>query len=367
MWVPKTDQIVFRSDRNGKLGMWLVRFKDGQSMGEPRLIKPDAGDFRPEGVSQDGSVFYRLENRATDVYQAIVDPQTLRVQGTPARVVDSYLGRNLLPVWSPSGDSFAYYSERDIGGDFRPVIRSSSGNEVMARGISVRNRTSFPNTPLRWCSDGGSLALLEGLRFRIFDSRTGDAKHPDRFLFRPPDAGVVAVESAVGPDCESVFAWVFQPGGERRKFGRYEVATGKETELLSDSGGAGVYSSAVSPDGRWFAFREALGGDKRTRIALLPTTGGPSRTLATGDLVRLSWTPDSKRLIFSQLYTSPDGQRGSEMFWVSVDGGVPQSTGIRVPDPLAPAPSLHPDGKRLLYSFTETSSELWVVRNLVTK
>ena len=35
MWVPDTDKLVFRSDRTGKEGIWMVGFKDGQTVGEP--------------------------------------------------------------------------------------------------------------------------------------------------------------------------------------------------------------------------------------------------------------------------------------------------------------------------------------------
>ena len=65
MWVPGTDRIGFRSDRKGKNGIWTVGFKDGAAAGDPVLIKPDAGDYTPLGVSRDGSTllwtFPRIE------------------------------------------------------------------------------------------------------------------------------------------------------------------------------------------------------------------------------------------------------------------------------------------------------------------
>jgi hypothetical protein len=39
--------------------------------------------------------------------------------------------------------------------------------------------------------------------------------------------------------------------------------------------------------------------------------------------------------------------------------------GIRMPG--ASAPSLHPDGKRILFSASELIEELWVLRNLPLK
>lgn len=51
----------------------------------------------------------------------------------------------------------------------------------------------------------------------------------------------------------------------------------------------------------------------------------------------------------------------NELYWVPVEGGTPPSMGIRMPG--ASAPSLNVDGRRILFSATERSSELWVLRN----
>ena len=45
-----------------------------------------------------------------------------------------------------------------------------------------------------------------------------------------------------------------------------------------------------------------------------------------------------------------------------MDGGAPQSMGIRMPG--VTAPSLNADGRRILFSAGESSNELWALRNL---
>lgn len=364
IWLPGSDRLVFRSGRSGKLAMWMLRFKDGQVVGEPVSIKSDMGDYRPVGASRDGSIFYRLENRVSDIYQAQVDPQTLLVQGSPARAVDTYLGRNMLPAWSPSGDSFAYYSERDLGGDYRPVVRHADGRETVPAGASASGQTPYPHRPLHWCSGGERFSLfLPDASVRTFDARTGEEKQPTgRFSRLEPVTETFWIEPAVSPDCEAAFGLIGTRANRERRFVRHHFATREQNELWAGTGDP-AYSAAVSPDGQWFAFREALGGDTRTQIAIVPTSGGAPRTLLTGDFLRLNWTPDSKRLILSQRYSYSDGRQGSEMVWISREGGSAQPMSLRVPDPLAPAPSLHPDGKRILYSGVETSSELWVLRD----
>ena len=92
-------------------------------------MKPDAGDYCPQGITRDGSLFYALSHRFDNVYQATVDAQTLRAQDAPARLVETYLGYNRQPSWSPSGDSFAYFSERDKIS--RLVVHHPGGKETV--------------------------------------------------------------------------------------------------------------------------------------------------------------------------------------------------------------------------------------------
>src|SRR5262249_28788477 len=129
MWIPNSDRFLFRSDRNGKSAIWTARFRDGELAGDPSLIKSDAGQYIPLGVSREGSLFYGIEHNSNNVYSAEVDPHSLRIIGTPALIVQTYVGRNWFPSWSRSGDSFAYYSEREMDNGYQLAIRTD-GKEV---------------------------------------------------------------------------------------------------------------------------------------------------------------------------------------------------------------------------------------------
>jgi Tol biopolymer transport system component len=154
---------------------------------------------------------------------------------------------------------------------------------------------------------------------------------------------------------------------QRRRIYRNEISTGKETDLLVDRGEAGNMP-LVSPDERWLVFHGNLEGSTKHSLLLLPIEGGALRALDIDDMQfpGLGWTPDSKRLLVSRRVKRVNGQGpDSELYWVSVEGGAPQSMGIRMNG--LSSPSLNPDGKRLLFSSTETSNELWVLRNLPLK
>jgi len=168
--------------------------------------------------------------------------------------------------------------------------------------------------------------------------------------------------TAYAPDCQSIYYSTYSFTANRRRIYRFDIATGKESELLADDG---FFSFPyASPDGRWLALTGNLPG-KGVGLLVMPTEGGPLRMLDeyASDMGVVSggvrWTPDSRRL----LYARP-AKRGEEfeLYSVPVEGGTPQSMGIRMPG--ASAASLHPDGKRILFSSSEDMEELRVLRNL---
>ena len=356
-WVPDTDKMTFRSDRTGKEGIWMVGFKNGQTVGEPKLVKPDAGDFTPAGVSRDGSLYYGISYKSTDVYTAAVDPETLRVQGTPNRLVESYIGHNMTPAWSPSGDSFAYFSEREANKGAQLIIRNPGGKEAVAA-APVNHAIEAPY----WCAADRLLSACTPNCYtrQPIDARTGEALAPKRIngLATPYQLGY-------SPDCNSVYVSSYIRSTQQRRIYQLDVETGKQTEMMSGRGEWAI-SPRVSPDSRWLALIGTLEGGKKAGLLVLPTAGGALRMLASGADYGPTWTPDSKRLMYTQEVRRADGLgTENELYWVPVDGGTPQPMGIRMPH--ASAPSLNADGRRILFSAGESYNELWVLRNLSLK
>ena len=130
-----------------------------------------------------------------------------------------------------------------------------------------------------------------------------------------------------------------------------------------------VVSSAVSPDGRSIAFQRAhWRAESGLNIYVVPTTGGPTRRVATngrdgsGSPTRLAWSPDGGGLLYSGT-----GPAGSGLYQVGAFGGSP----TRLPlDRSIGAPanaSYSPDGSRIAFearpgSPSRGASFLGVVR-----
>ena len=334
----------------------MVRFDNGRAAGPPVLIRPDAGDYMSRGMSKDGAFFYSVAHEMDDVYQATVDPETLQVEKPPTRLIETFRGRNTWPLWSPAGDAFVYFSRR-AEGDVSPsrmIVQYEDGKETDVKAA----HGDTPNRGVQWCQ-GGDRIVGPG-RKRIFDLRTGEVSSDFRDL-RFPQAPY-SHELALSPDCKTAYVLAWTQANKRRVY-RMDLATGAETELLNETAEpAYIARPSVSPDGRWLVFRS------QGQILLLPTEGGGLRELDryTGGLpmMDMAWTPDSKRVIYTRLVKSANGRDPqTELYWVSIEGGTPHSMGIRMPGGIRAA-SLHPDGKRLLFSARSSNIEFWVLRNL---
>jgi Tol biopolymer transport system component len=287
------------------------------------------------------------------VYQATVDPQTLRVKDPPTRL-ETYIGHNSTPAWSPSGDSFAYYSGRELNKGFRLVVHHPDGKEVMWS--AAINHLNPPN----WCTGGDRLMAIctpNCYTRRLIDSRTGETSGTDSNLkLQTP------YQIDYSPDCNSVYVSTYLAAAQRRRIYLVDVQSGKQTEVTAD-GGEWAVTPRVSPDGRWLALYGVVEGGKKRGLLVVSTAGGAIRMLDPEGEFGPAWTPDSNRLMYTREVKRASGQgKEHELFWIPVEGGTPQPMGIRMPGVLAP--SLNPDGKRLLFSAGEGYQELWVLRNL---
>jgi Tol biopolymer transport system component len=356
VWVPDSDTIVFLSDRNGKNAIWTVRFKDGQAAGEPVMVKADAGNYSPNGIGRDGSFYYTLRHESRDIYQAQVDSRTLRANDAPKRILETYLGHNWAPSWAPTGDSFAYYSEREANA-FRLVIHHADGSEAVARELIRADQIQYNEYPVHWCG-GGERLLAIGARaggtVLLFDGRTAATLNDRLRVSRLMGPGDSFTHLAFSRDCQSFY---LSTGRPQRAIVKLVEATGEKSELLADKGEKAA-EPVLSPDGRWLAMAGKLEGGTETGILILSTAGGPLRMLDQGLRRSYRWSPDSKHLLYVRKASGTE----KELYWASPEDLRPQPTGIRMPG-LA-HPSLNADGTKLLFGSATTIDEFWVLRNL---
>ncbi len=110
-----------------------------------------------------------------------------------------------------------------------------------------------------------------------------------------------------------------------------------------------------SPDGKWIAFTGQYDGDDQVyvipaqggepkRLTYYPTpSGAPRRGI---EAQTLGWTPDSAQVMFRSKRDSDEVDSLTNIYLVSVDGGLPVKIGV----PVAGAGDLSPDGTKLVYS-----------------
>ncbi len=118
--------------------------------------------------------------------------------------------------------------------------------------------------------------------------------------------------------------------------------------------GPGMETNPVfSPDGAWIAFTGEYDGN--VDVFIMPAEGGQPRRLTwhpAADIV-LGWTPDGKAVLFTSGRTAYS--RFSELFTVSVEGGLPE----RLPLPMGYEGSFSPDGKRIAYVPLRRAFNVW--------
>ena len=366
-WAPDGDRIVFASDRSGNTGLWVLEVVDGKPKGFPQLIGDNLNGMSPLGLTQDGSYYYRLPSRDSDVYVATLDPETGEVVTPPAKAAQSFEGFNYAPAFSPDGKRLAYVSRRPRGGDKYftiIVIRSLETGEERELSPELRGLDRLP----RWSPDGRSiLALANGEHRGLYQI---DAETDAATLVVLNDGRAFDEHGSIPADILPVWS----PDGNRIFFARrrdgivviraYDFETEREwsLEFRSKRGKvSNIHALTLSPDGQQFAFVECKGGHS---LQIAPSAGGETRELlAKAENTGYLWTPDGRYLLFSRR----KDEATEELWGIPVEGGKPQKLGLAMRR--LGISSVHPDGRRIAFTGPGSGrgSELWVMENILPK
>jgi acylaminoacyl-peptidase len=192
------------------------------------------------------------------------------------------------PRWSPEGDRLLYVSSE--GGSSQIFVRWMDSGQV----AELTNLTASPGN-LSWSPDGRWIAMTMHV-----------------------------------PEPQPTFA---------RMPAKPEGAQWNDPPLVIDR-------LRYRADGRGYLPRG------HTHVFVMPAEGGTPRQVTSGDFDhggRLSWTPDSRAIVFSANRGDPDFDvRNSEVFEVDVEtGAMTQLTDRFGPDG---APAVSPDGARIAYT-----------------
>ena len=325
---------------------------------------------------EDGSYYYSVQISAQDIYTAEMDPETGKVTA-PMRTVESYVGRNLGPVWSPDGQQLAYLSLRRSlhagPGERTLMIRSVKTGEE--RVLSSKLWMPRAGPVVRWFQDGRSL-LVPGWSetdrrssFYRIDAQTGEVgliqESLNRDWYRPP-------VPALSPDGKAIYYMYDDQRSKGSLIVVHEIETGRDTEVYRVPSRRELATFTLSRDGRQLA---VLGTDNATglqTLKIMAATGGAAvevfRAQHPNDIVEedgIEWTPDGRHVLVVRNPNAKSGTQGG-LWRVPTDRGEPQELlameGLRVP-----IPNIHPDGRRIAFTAGNRlgTEEVWVMQNFL--
>lgn len=362
-WVPRSDRVLFASNRTGANGAWTIRVQEGRAAGEPELVKAGIGHVMPMNFTKAGDYFYALRTGLQDVQTAILDPSTGKLVDALSPLGGEFEEAKRGAVWSPEGERIAYLVAS-------PLVRGGEGGNTLAiRTLETGQTHTIPLKMssayrLQWQQDGRAILVggtdLKGGRglFRV------DLVHG---RFEPVLYGSFG-PFAIAPDGKTLFYVRLETKDSHGAIVARDLQTGEEKEIYRFSGYGGQRGCglALSPDGAWIAVKPNLRTDDGNvspfpSIQILPAPGGEARTILTLDSPdsswwrQMAWSADGKRVLFTKSH--------QELWQIPAAGGPAErlAGGFTYINSI----SMHPDGRRIAVSAGASRYETWVMENLL--
>jgi len=376
--LPGTEWLLFASDRQGRLDLWAVPFRQGKADGQPVLVKQGLGRLIPLGFTNDGRYYYATVSATDDIFFADFDSGTGKVTGEARKFPSRWDGATSGPSFSPDGESLAYCVSRDPN----PITSLHTADTLVVQSLKAPTVdpvvVGFEEFGLEsvaapcWLPDGKAV-VLGGLRkggqeralYRVDLPGLRTTK-----IYADADGRRLGVYECAtdGPFMYVVSADTGQAAGQRGpRIDRIDLAGGGRRELFQAPQDQVISSIALSPDGRTLSI---IIRPDRSRRALLvmPSEGGTPRQIhevrpVTG-MIDHRWAPDGRSILYVQ---GPQESRTSFLRSVRADGGG------ALPEPIFRwtvvlfGPRFHPNGRLLAFTGRPnegTSSEVWVIDNL---
>ena len=351
-WSPDGKHIVFLSLRHGSWALWSVDFKDGETVGEPYLIRDGMKDSYLMNWTKNGLASWDWVT-ISDIYLMDIDPVTYEPISKPTQLEYTPTGASGSPVWSPDGKSFAFLRGNPNIGTANIIV---VGNEI--REFSIPKDYGFGI--LRWKPDNNAIGWVS------------TDKQGKWFLYQLSldpekwEASPIPVESW------TQFEWtgsgksilLTQAGYADQGSGIFELnlETGEKRYVYSpqDTGAILIRFLRCSRDYKRVAYLE---NNKNLMVVDLET--GES-TIAVTDVGFPSWSPDRQKIITDAIF-APEKSKQS-YFIIPAEGGpakeinlsqsLPNKSEIRIPD-------WSPDGKRIVFTLRSSVSEISLFQNVI--
>jgi Tol biopolymer transport system component len=361
-WSPDGKILLFASDRTGSSSLWGIRVADGKPHGTPMLLRPDIPSDSL-GVTASGALYIGTQIDNRDIHVASLDFNTGRLLAPPVRPIETFVGSNAQPEWSPDGKYLAYTSARNRAGDNTVLaVRSMDTGKTSELHVNLQ---AF-NRP-RWAPDGRSFVSQgtdaqgrQGI-FRI-DAQTGAATP-----VVTKTTGGNLLHPQWSPDGKRIYYVTNLPDTGEVAMIERNLDSGAERDVFRRRGLAG---GELSPDGRYVAVWR-VDANEATRpastpatVLLIPTAGGEPREFLRSTpaeevfRIHLAWGPGGRSLL-AQKNTAG----GPQLWSIPIDGGERRKLDLNFWN--AVGMRVHPDGRQVAYVDGENKNEVMVLENFL--
>jgi Tol biopolymer transport system component len=369
-WSPDGGSVVFGSDRTGTVSVWSLEVSEQGTPGEAKLVRPNLGSFFPMGMDRNGS-FYYGQGGTRDVHVAEIDPVTGSFAGPSRNALESFVGNNSGPDWSPDGKFLSYISRRGPQqSGFARVLMIRNLTTGEEREVNTRIRLVDNHSWPRWTADGRALLLwgrdLKGrIGIHLHDLGSGETKT----LLQWPVTEFVRWPHL---SADRKFLYYSKEDEQTNQFNllRTELASGARRKIF---GARHVHAWAFSPDGKTLALSAASDDQKEgvgmaNRLLLMSPDGTNVRELRRLpnhlEYKAVVWSRDGRFLYYAEGDNEKD--KTGPIWRISVEGGEPQSTTLPLATRQLQGLRFHPDGKRVAFTAAGgTPTEIWVLQNFL--
>ncbi len=273
------------------------------------------------------------------------------MQTTP---LTSYVGLEMVPVFSPDGKQLAFAWDGEKGDNFDIYVKQ------VDTGTPHRLTThpaddSFP----AWSPDGSHIAFTrhteESYAIYLVPSLSGPERKLADIFPRLMGHSVGGDGLTFSSDGKFLAVPDKSASGEPFSIVLISIETGEKHKLTSPSAGSlGDNTPAFSPDGSQFAFSR-MSGQGAEDIYLMPAVGGESRRLTFDNrFIRdLDWTADGREIVF---ISHREGDTG--LWRVSASGGTPERLVTAVGYEITRS-RISRQGNRLVYTQYFVDANIW--------
>jgi Tol biopolymer transport system component len=369
-WTPDGRHMLFSSDRDGTLGLYLQEVSGGNPVGSPRLVQSDMGKFETLGFTPDGSFYYGISKDWYNLYVTELDPASGALVNPPEKMTTRFEGNNREPDYSPDGRFLAYTTWKDQssarigtgswGGDLLVIRDLETGDQ---KEIFPGHQIGFP----RWSPDGSSVLVVirnpDNFRLCRIEAESGQM----HMIHSPEGMRDGFGRHEWSPDGNYIYYGKRVENSTRSQIIRHHLPSGSE-KVIFETSDHFLWQSALSPDGKWLVVYAVAGGHG---LYLLSTEGGELQELFNkkeamlGVLLTLTWSLDGDYIYFSMRDASVEDPKW-ELCRIPASGGEIEHLELELTSNISGL-SMHPDGRHIAYSASSNllTPSVWVIENFL--